>query len=106
MTTFLTEVQLEDAVVQTAFDAICTRFGYTGFDVNNKPQSQQEFVQEQTMKYLFSQIEQHETSTAGALASIAKSEELTATIKDVFVKKEIIKLDENGSVDPIVITKP
>ncbi len=58
------------------------------------------------LKYLFTQIESHITATAASFASIAKTDELATTLKDVFVKKEIIKADEIGGISPGAIINP
>lgn len=98
----ITQVEVKDDQGQQILDAICERYGYTGFakseslspmgvaidSAKDEPveQSRQEFVQEFMLKSLFSEYRIHVSASISAAAT--KQAELDI---DTIVKPEVFK---------------
>lgn len=57
--------------VNRVVDAIATRFGYTGFEEDGTtPQTKSEFCRKLIIKYIKSNVKEHEAATAGRSAFV------------------------------------
>ena len=62
-------INVPAAQVNRVLDAMCTRFGYTGFEADGiTPQSKSEFVRKLIIKYVKDNVAAHEAATAAAVA--------------------------------------
>ena len=60
---------IPNAQLSRVADAICEKFGYTGFEPDGiTPQTKQEFVRKILIKYLKKSVAEHEAGNAGAAA--------------------------------------
>jgi hypothetical protein len=92
--TLVKQIDVNETICDRITNAITVRYGYVDSVSNDKGVkvlniTKQEFVQNFVLNYLINETKQHETATAGSVATQAKGLEFETTVKEPL--KPIIK---------------